>query len=119
PEQQRVLITAHDAFGYFGDAYDVEVRGLQGISTLSEFGLKDVTDLVNFIIERKIKAVFVETSVSDKSVKAVVEGCRKKNWNVQIGGSLYSDAMGQDGTPEGTYIGMVSANVKTIVEALK
>lgn len=119
PEQQRVLITAHDAFGYFGDAYDVDVRGLQGISTLSEFGLKDVTDLVNYIIQRKIKAVFVETSVSDKSVRAVVEGCRKKGWNVTIGGSLFSDAMGQDGTPEGTYVGMVSANVNTIVEALK
>ena len=119
PDQQRVLITAHDAFGYFGDAYDIEVRGLQGISTLSEFGLKDVTNLVNFIIERKIKAVFVETSVSDKSVKAVVEGCRNKGWNIQIGGSLYSDAMGADGTLEGSYTGMVSANVKTIVEALK
>lgn len=119
PEQQRVLITAHDAFGYFGDAYDIEVRGLQGISTVSEFGLKDVTELVNFIISRKIKAIFVETSVSQKSIEAVREGCQQKNWDVKIGGSLYSDAMGQAGTPEGTYIGMVDANVKTIVEALK
>lgn len=119
PSQQRVLITAHDAFGYFGDAYDIEVRGLQGISTLSEFGLKDVTDLVNFIIERKVKAIFVETSVSDKSVRAVVEGSNKRGWNVVIGGSLYSDAMGAEGTPAGTYIGMVNANVNTIVEALK
>jgi manganese/zinc/iron transport system substrate-binding protein len=119
PEAQRVLITAHDAFGYFGDAYHVEVRGLQGISTVSEFGLKDVTELVNFIIQRKIKAIFVETSVSQKSIEAVVEGCRNKNWNVKIGGSLYSDAMGPEGTKEGTYIGMVSANVKTIVDALK
>ncbi len=119
PESQRVLITAHDAFGYFGDAYGVEVRGLQGISTVSEFGLKDVTELVNFIIERKIKAIFIETSVSEKSINAVVEGCREKNWQVKIGGSLYSDAMGQNGTPEGTYLGMVSKNVQTIVDALK
>lgn len=119
PETQRVLITAHDAFGYFGDAYAVEVRGLQGISTVSEFGLRDVTELVNFIISRKIKAIFVETSVSQKSIEAVVEGCQQKNWNVKIGGSLYSDAMGPAGTKEGTYIGMVEANVKTIVDALK
>jgi manganese/zinc/iron transport system substrate-binding protein len=119
PKEQRVLITAHDAFGYFGDAYDVEVRGLQGISTLSEFGLKDVTELVNFIIERRIKAIFVETSVSQKSIQAVLEGCKQKGWNIRIGGSLYSDSMGAEGTPEGTYIGMVSANVKTIVNSLK
>lgn len=119
PEGQRVLITAHDAFGYFGDAYGIEVRGLQGISTVSEFGLRDVTELVNFIISRKIKAIFVETSVSEKSINAVVEGCRQKGWNVKIGGSLYSDAMGADGTPEGTYLGMVSKNVNTIVTALK
>ena len=119
PETQRVLITAHDAFGYFGDAYGIEVRGLQGISTLSEFGLRDVTNLVDFIISRKVKAIFVETSVSQRSIEAVVEGCREKNWDVTIGGRLFSDAMGPSGTPEGTYIGMVSANVKTIVEALK
>lgn len=119
PETQRVLITAHDAFGYFGEAYGVEVRGLQGISTVAEFGLKDVTGLVDFIIERKIKAIFVETSVSEKSINAVIEGCQQQNWNVQIGGSLYSDAMGPAGTPEGTYIGMVSKNVHTIVSSLK
>lgn len=119
PKDQRVLITAHDAFGYFGDAYAIEVRGLQGISTVSEFGLKDVTELVNFIISRKIKAIFVETSVSQKSIEAVREGCQQKNWDVKIGGSLYSDAMGQAGTPDGNYIGMVSKNVRTIVEALK
>ncbi|HET9053866.1 MAG TPA: zinc ABC transporter substrate-binding protein [Cyclobacteriaceae bacterium] len=119
PQEQRVLITAHDAFGYFGDAYGIEVRGLQGISTVSEFGLKDVTDLVNFIIARKIKAIFVETSVSQKSINAVVEGCNQKGWHVKIGGSLYSDAMGAAGTPEGNYAGMVNANVNTIVTALK
>ena len=119
PEKQRVLITAHDAFGYFGDAYGIEVRGLQGISTVSDFGLKDVTDLVDFIIERQIKAIFVETSVSQKSINAVVEGCQQKGWDVKIGGSLFSDAMGAEGTPEGNYLGMVSANVQTIVNALK
>ncbi len=119
PESQRVLITAHDAFGYFGDAYEIEVRGLQGISTVSEFGLRDVTELVNFIISRKIKAIFVETSVSQKSINAVVEGCHQKGWDVKIGGSLYSDAMGAEGTPEGNYLGMVSKNVETIVNALK
>lgn len=119
PATQRVLITAHDAFGYFGDAYGVEVRGLQGISTMSEFGLRDVTELVDFIISRKVKAIFVETSVSKRSIEAVMEGCREKGWNVKIGGSLFSDAMGAAGTPQGNYIGMVSANVKTIVDALK
>ena len=119
PKESRVLITAHDAFGYFGNAYDIEVRGLQGISTLSEFGLKDVTDLVNFIADNKIKAVFVETSVSEKAIQAVVEGCRDKGHAVQIGGNLYSDAMGTTGTFEGTYVGMVTSNVNTIVSALK
>ena len=118
PKEQRVLITAHDAFGYFGEAYDIEVKGLQGISTLSEYGLRDVSDLVKFITENKIKAVFVETSVSQKAINAVVEGCRDKGFDVQIGGYLYSDAMGELGTPEGTYIGMVHANVQTIVNAL-
>ena len=119
PNEQRVLITAHDAFEYFGRVYHMEVRGLQGISTLSEFGLRDRVDLVNFIIEKNIKAVFVETSVSKKSIEAVVEGCQKKGHQVTIGGQLYSDAMGAKGTPDGTYIGMVNANVQTITNALK
>lgn len=119
PAGQRVLITAHDAFGYFGEAYGMEVRGLQGISTLSEFGLRDITDLAHFIQERKIKAVFVETSVPEKSIRSLIEGCRERNWEVALGGSLYSDALGAEGTPEGTYIGMVKANVSTIVRALR
>jgi manganese/zinc/iron transport system substrate-binding protein len=119
PENQRVLITAHDAFGYFGDAYNIKVKGLQGISTLSEYGLRDVSNLVDYVINNKIKAVFVETSVSNKAINAVVEGCKQRGYDVKIGGNLYSDAMGQKGTPEGTYIGMVRANVKTIVDALK
>jgi manganese/zinc/iron transport system substrate-binding protein len=119
PPDQRVLITAHDAFEYFGRAYNIEVRGLQGLSTLTEFGLKDITDLVKYIIERQIKAVFIETSISERSIRAVVEGCKQRGHNVRIGGSLYSDAMGGKNTPEGTYIGMVNANVQTITRALK
>ncbi|MBL6449131.1 zinc ABC transporter substrate-binding protein [Fulvivirga sp. 29W222] len=119
PKEQRTLITAHDAFGYFGEAYDIEVKGLQGISTLSEYGLRDVSVLAKFIVDHKIKAVFVETSVSQKSINAVVQGAQERGFEVSIGGNLYSDAMGEEGTPEGTYIGMVTANVNTIVEALK
>ncbi len=119
PEDKRILITAHDAFNYFGKAYDIEVRGLQGISTLSEFGLKDRVDLVNFIVEKQIKAVFVETSVSQKNIDAIIEGCQQKGHDVTVGGYLYSDAMGADGTPEGTYAGMVRANVNTIVNSLR
>ena len=119
PAERRVLVTAHDAFGYFGRAYDMEVKAIQGISTESEAGVKEINDLVTFLVERKIKAVFVETSVSDRNIKALVEGSRAQGHEVQIGGELYSDAMGASGTPEGTYIGMVRHNVETIVEALK
>lgn len=119
PDQQRILITAHDAFGYFGDAYHIEVKGLQGISTQAEFGLKDIADLVNLIVDRQVKAVFVETSVSDRAINAVVDGCRNRGHEVTIGGKLYSDAMGDFGTDEGTYAGMVRANVQTIVSSLK
>ena len=118
PKEERVLVTAHDAFGYFGKAYDIEVIGLQGISTLTDFGLKDISDLVNLIVEREIKAVFIETSVSDKAIRAVIDGVRQRGHEIKMGGSLYSDAMGSEGTKEGTYIGMVDANVSTIVNAL-
>lgn len=116
---KRVLITAHDAFGYFGRAYGFEVKGLQGISTVSEYGLKDVSNLVNFITDRNIKAVFVESSVSDRALKAVIEGCKARNHEVVIGGTLFSDAMGEENTQEGTYIGMVKYNVSTIVNSLR
>ncbi|GJM61158.1 metal ABC transporter solute-binding protein, Zn/Mn family [Persicobacter diffluens] len=119
PQKQRVMITAHDAFGYFGKAYDIEVRGLQGISTLSEFGLRGRVELVNYIIDKGIKAIFVESSVSPKAIESVVEACQQKGHDLKIGGSLYSDAMGAPGTAEGTYLGMVRANVHTIVNALK
>jgi manganese/zinc/iron transport system substrate-binding protein len=117
--EQRVLITAHDAFHYFGRAYDIEVFGLQGISTLSEYGLKDVSNLVDLIIDRNINAVFVESSVSQKALKSVVEGCEKRGHKVKIGGMLYSDAMGARSGPEGNYNGMFRYNVNTIYAGLK
>lgn len=117
--ERRVLVTAHDAFQYFGRAYDVEVRGIQGISTDSEAGVRQVNELVDFLVARKIKAVFVETSVSDQNVRSLLEGCKSRGHDVIIGGELYSDAMGRDGTPEGTYEGMVRHNVDTIVKALQ
>ncbi len=119
PRDRRVLVTAHDAFGYFGRAYDIEVMGLQGISTVAEYGLQDLTKLVDFITERKISAVFVESSVPKRSIEALVKGCEQKGHPIRIGGELFSDAMGAEGTPEGTYEGMVRHNVTTIVEALR
>lgn len=119
PPQQRILVTAHDAFSYFGKAYRMDVRGLQGISTLSEYGIQDIQKLVDFLVENKIKAVFIESSVSPKALEAVVEGARQRGHPLRIGGSLYSDAMGEAGTPEGTYIGMVHHNVETIRKALQ
>ena len=119
PSERRVLVTAHDAFGYFGRAYGVEVRAIQGISTDSEAGVREINELVAFLTTRKIKAVFVETSVSDRNIQALVEGCVARGHPVMIGGSLYSDAMGASGTIEGTYVGMVRKNVQTIVSALR
>lgn len=118
PEKSRVLVTAHDAFNYMGRTYGVEVRGIQGISTESEAGLKDINGLVDFLVERNIPAVFVETSVSQKNVRALIEGAKSKGHNVKIGGELFSDAMGKTGTYEGTYIGMLDHNITTIVRAL-
>ncbi|MGV3722392.1 MAG: metal ABC transporter solute-binding protein, Zn/Mn family [Actinomycetota bacterium] len=118
PKARRVLITAHDAFGYFGRAYDVEVVGLQGISTVSEISLSDVQRLVELISGKKIRAVFVESSVPKRSIEAVVSGCKARGHEVKIGGTLFSDAMGQPGTEEGTYLGMVRHNVETVVKAL-
>ena len=119
PAAQRVMITAHDAFGYFGQAYGMEVRGLQGISTASEISAADVQGLTEFITSRRIKALFVESSVPESTVRAVQEAVRSRGHEVVIGGELFSDAMGAEGTPEGTYIGMVKFNVDTIVSALR
>jgi manganese/zinc/iron transport system substrate-binding protein len=119
PKASRVLVTAHDAFGYFGRQYDMEVLGLQGTSTATEPGAKDVQQLAETIATRKIKAIFVESSVPPASLEAVKAAVKSRGWDVAIGGQLFSDAMGQDGTPEGTYIGMVRHNVDTIVKALR
>jgi manganese/zinc/iron transport system substrate-binding protein len=118
PDEQRVLITAHDAFRYFGVAYDFEVRGLQSISTESEAGTADVQALVDFIVERRINAIFVESSVPQRNIEAVQAAVQSKGHEVSIGGELFSDAMGDPGTEEGTYIGMVHHNIDTIVGAL-
>ena len=118
PSDQRVLVTAHDAFNYFGRAYGFEVRGLQGISTAAEAGTADVQALVQFIVERRIPAMFVETSVPRQSIEAVQAAVKAKGFSVEIGGQLFSDAMGASGTPEGTYIGMVRHNIDTIVASL-
>ncbi len=118
PEKSRVLVTAHDAFNYFGRAYGYEVVGIQGISTESEAGLNRIETLVDLLVERGISAVFVESSVSDRNVRALIEGAAARGHEVTIGGTLYSDAMGQPGTYEGTYIGMIDHNVTTIARAL-
>ncbi|MEO1104760.1 MAG: zinc ABC transporter substrate-binding protein [Pseudomonadota bacterium] len=118
PEGQRVLLTAHDAFAYFGGAYDYEVLGIQGISTESEAGLQRIGALVDEIVSGNLGAVFVETSVSDRNVRALVEGARAKGHEVVVGGELFSDAMGVPGTYEGTYLGMIDHNVTTITNAL-
>ena len=118
PPDKRVIVTAHDAFNYFGNAYGFEVRGLQGISTATEAGIADVQALATFIAERRIPAIFVESSVSTRSLEAVKAAVKSKGFAVKIGGELFSDAMGNEGTPEGTYIGMVRHNIDTIVTAL-
>jgi manganese/zinc/iron transport system substrate-binding protein len=118
PEGQRVLVTAHDAFGYFSRAYDIPVRSVQGISTESEAGVDDIVKLVDLLVERKIRAIFVETSVSEKNIRAVIEGAADRGHDVRIGGELFSDAMGPAGTYEGTYIGMIDHNATPIARAL-
>jgi len=117
--QRRVLVTAHDAFSYFGRAYDFEVRGLLGISTTSEAGTSDVQELADFIAERQIPAIFVETSVPPRYIQALQEAVRARGFAVEIGGSLFSDSLGDEGTPEGSYAGTVRANVETIVTSLE
>jgi manganese/zinc/iron transport system substrate-binding protein len=118
PAESRVLVTAHDAFNYFGSAYGFEVAGIQGISTESEAGLQRISDLVDLLVERDIGAVFVESSVSDRNVRALIEGAAARGHDVVIGGELFSDAMGEQGTYEGTYIGMIDHNATTIAGAL-
>ncbi|MCI4661560.1 MAG: zinc ABC transporter substrate-binding protein [Neomegalonema sp.] len=118
PSEARVLVTAHDAFSYFSRAYGYEVLGVQGISTESEAGLARIRELVDLLVMRKVRAVFVETSVSDRNVRALIEGAAARGHRVEIGGALFSDAMGRAGRYEGTYLGMIDHNVTTITRAL-
>lgn len=118
PSESRVLVTAHDAFNYFGRRYDVEVMGLQGLSSATEAGAGDVQALADLLSERRIPAIFIESSIPPNTIEAVQAATRSRGWDVRIGGELYADAMGATGTPDGTYIGMMRHNVQTIVEAL-
>jgi len=118
PAESRVLLSAHDAFNYFGSTYGFEVMGIQGISTESEAGLQRIAQLVDLLVERDIRAVFVETSISDRNIRALIEGAAAQGHEVVIGGELFSDAMGEPGTYEGTYLGMIDHNVTTIARAL-
>lgn len=119
PEDQRRLVTAHDAFNYFGKAYKFDVVGLQGLSTATEAGVQDVQKTAAYIIDNKVKAVFIESSVPRRTVEALQAAVNSKNHDVKIGGTLFSDALGNPNTPEGTYIGMFKFNVHTIVSSLK
>jgi manganese/zinc/iron transport system substrate-binding protein len=118
PQQSRLLVTSHDAFNYFGRAYGIDVTGVQGISTESEANIKDINRLVDTLVSRGVKAVFVESSVAPKNVQAIIEGAKSRGHDVNVGGELFSDAMGAAGTYEGTYIGMIDHNITTVVNAL-
>ncbi|RXZ80809.1 manganese transporter [Paenibacillaceae bacterium] len=118
PQEQRVLVTAHDAFGYFGRLQGIDVVGLQGLSTEDEIGISDIDDTIKLLMEYKVPAVFVESSINPASINAVIEGAASKGLNVKLGGELFSDAMGDEGTEEGTYLGMYRHNVETIYHAL-
>jgi len=119
PEPRRILVTAHDAFGYFGERYGMQVVGIQGISTLSEAGLKDVDRVVSLVVDKKVPAIFIESSVPRRSIEAVQAAVKSRGHEVAIGGQLFSDSLGAAGSPSGTYPGMVRANVTTIVNALR
>jgi len=118
PANARILVTAHDAFGYFGRAFGFEVLGIQGLSTESEAGLKRIEELVTFLVDKKIGAVFVESSVPQANIRALVEGARARGHELKIGGELFSDALGAPGTYEGTWLGMIDHNVTTIARSL-
>lgn len=118
PEQQRILVTAHDAFSYFGEAYNMRVEGIQGMSTISEAGLKRVTSLSKLIVENNISAVFPESSVPNGTVEELVKSCRKQGLTIHLGETLYADALGEEGTGAATYVAMIRKNTHTIVSSL-
>ncbi|MCM2972917.1 metal ABC transporter solute-binding protein, Zn/Mn family [Larsenimonas suaedae] len=118
PEQQRILVTAHDAFNYYGRAYGIDVEGIQGISTETETGIADIRAMANVVAERQVPAMFVESTISPRTIRSVIEAARQKGQTIEVGGELYSDAMGETGRFEGTYIGMLYANTQRIVTAL-
>ena len=118
PSASRVLITSHDAFNYFGRAYNLDVQGVQGLSTESEAGLQRINELVDTIVSKNVRAVFVESSVPRKNIDALVEGAQYKNHAISVGGELFSDAMGESGTYEGTYVGMLDHNITLVTRAL-
>ncbi len=118
PDQQRILVTAHDAFAYFGRAYGIEVAGIQGVSTESEAGIADIRGTVDMVVSREVPAVFIESTINPRTVQAVIDAARERRHEVVLGPELYSDAMGEEGTPGGTYIGMIHANTVGIVTAL-
>lgn len=119
PAEKRVLITSHDAFSYFGRKFEFEVKGIQGISTISEVGLKEISNMVDFVIERDIASIFVETSTSQKTAQSIVDGAKDKGYTVSLKGPLFSDALGEPDSEGGTYIGMMKSNVNMIIEGLE
>lgn len=118
PEEKRILVTAHDAFNYFGRQYSLDVVGIQGLSTESEAGVQDIEKIVRLLVDKKIPSVFIESTVSERNVRALIEGARAQGHEVSVGGSLFSDAMGTPGTYRGTYIGMIDHNATTVARAL-
>lgn len=119
PQERRILITSHDAFHYFGRTFNIEVKALQGVSTSQEPGVRDVVNLVDFIVEHRIKAIFVENSVSPKALNSVLHSVKRRGYRVRIGGTLFSDALGSGGSGADTYIGMLTHNVNSIKDGLK
>lgn len=118
PEKQRILVTAHDAFNYYGRAYGIDVEGIQGISTETETGIADIRSMTNSVVERQVPAVFIESTINPRTIQAVIDAARQQGHEIVIGGELYSDAMGDNGTVDGTYMGMIYRNTEHIVEAL-
>ena len=118
PADKRILVTAHDAFYYFGARYGFQVVGLQGISTESEAGIKDMSNLVDFLVAKQVPAIFLESSISQRAIQAVQCATRARGFDVAIGPELFSDALGNPGTPEATYEGMIKHNIDAIVAAL-